>query len=142
MPTDWTLIRKLMNATIDACESAELLGVSEAHRTLPTGTSDVTVQDVLTSAWTYPENTRYEVIRARQQLNDNRPYKIELARAVENVAQVCGELIGANNLSSPVRADPLQPSMSRSVQEAAEGLARWYQEEMTPQLEHALRPER
>ena len=127
MPTDWTLVRKLMNAAIDACEHAERLGVNETHRALPTGVDDVTVRDVLTSAWTYPENVKYDVIRARQRLGDSRPYKPELARALEHAASVCGELVGSDLVGE-----------DRNSASQVEALARWYEEVMTPQLESAL----
>ena len=130
MATDWALVRELMAATIDACEAAERLDLQGRDRALPTGTG-ASVGDALTSAWTYPENVRYAVIRARHAAGDDAPYRPELARALAEAALVCGELVGAASLD----AEPAGggPSIRRRVQ----SLAGWYRGAMVEQLGRA-----
>lgn len=65
METDWNTIRRMMNAAIDACERIERSGYNENDRdaTISVNGQAVSVQDLLVSAWTYPENVRYQIIR-------------------------------------------------------------------------------
>jgi hypothetical protein len=67
MKTDWRLIREVLNAAIDNCERLEQAGYAEEHRnrSVQINGQPVSVRDFLISAWTLPENARYEVIRAR-----------------------------------------------------------------------------
>ncbi len=131
MATDWTLVRGLMAAAIDACEAAERLGVRESDRPLLTGTG-ASVFDVMTSAWTYPENVRYAVVRARHALSDGAPYRPELARALAEAAKVCSELVGATHL------DEAPAAGGKPLRATIRSLARWYREEMPAQLTRAV----
>ena len=134
MTTDWTLVRELMTAAIDACEAADRLALAAEDRGLPTG-SGASVWDVLTSAWTYPENVQYAVVRARHDLADDAPYRHELGRPLVAAAAVCAELVGATRLDdSPRTVDGTDaPSVRRTVTQ----LADWYREQMVPQLARA-----
>jgi hypothetical protein len=130
-----------MNAAVDACEAAEGLQLQEADRAQPTGTDGVVVWDVLTSAWTYPENTRYSVVRARHHLGDDAPYRPELARILQEVSGVCAELVGAARLDAPIsQAEGAQVPLS--IRKLVQQLAAWYPKHMVPQLTQAaaLRP--
>ena len=135
MATDWSLVRELMNAAIDACEAAERLGLREADRGLRTS-SGATVWDVMTSAWTYPENVRYAVIRARHDVGDDAPYRPELARPIVAAAAVCAELVGATKLDST--PDPKTRS-SETIRQEIEALTGWYRRHMVEQLGQAAR---
>jgi hypothetical protein len=130
--TDWELVRDLMNATIDACEAVEALRLSEQDRARSTGDA-VTVSDVMISAWTYPENLRYAVIRARHDLQDDARYFPELARVLVSSAALCGELVGATRL------DARTPTvMTRDgIRPAVRGMIDWYGSQMIPRLTHA-----
>lgn len=136
MKTDWDLIRDVMTAAIDACEAAERLDLSEADRSLQTGTNGVVVWDVLTSAWTYPENTQYAIIRARHDLNDDVPYRLEFARVMRNVSDACAELVGASHLDEPISGIE-RVSGSRSIRDMVHGMANWYRQHMVGQLSAA-----
>lgn len=129
--TDWVLIRELTAAAIDACESAERLGAGETDRPLLTG-GGANVFDVMTSAWTYPENVRYSVLRARHTLGDDAPYRSELGRALGEVAAVCAELMGATRL------DDVPAAGGIPVRATVRSLLRWYREEMPTQLARAI----
>jgi hypothetical protein len=131
MATDWELIRELMAATIDACEATERLGVRETDRPLLTGTG-ANVFDVMTSAWTYPENVRYAVVRARHELSDDAPYRPELARVLTEVGAVCAELVGAQRL------DEASANRTKSVRQTVQALVRWYRDQMPVQLALAV----
>lgn len=134
MATDWKLIRELMNSAIHGCEAAEALGLREEDRGRSTGTAGVAAWDVLVSAWTYPENTRYAVIRARHDLADDAPYRTELARAIQEAAGVCSELVGASKLDASL---PDPAGDSNSVRKVVQRLIAWYPKHMIPQLERA-----
>ncbi len=100
MKTNWKLIREVLNAAIDSCEQLELAGYAEEHRSrsLQVGDRQVSVQEFLTSAWTLPENVRYEVIRARHDRHLDLPYVPETARTLTAVAAACAELVGAGDM--------------------------------------------
>ena len=97
--TDWALVRKMMNAAIDFCETVEASGYAEADRDATTVVNGqaVSVHDVLACAWTYPETMRYAIIRRRQEANDDLPYVPETARVLTAMAAACAELCGAKS---------------------------------------------
>lgn len=97
--TDWVLVRKMMNAAIDFCETVEAEGFREADRAATTVVNGqaVSVQDVLASAWTYPETMRYAIIRKRLEANDDLPYVPETARVLTAMSAACAELCGAKS---------------------------------------------
>ena len=134
MPTDWSLVRAVMAAAIDACEAAERLELRPEDRGLRTA-SGSSVWDVLTSAWTFPESVRYTVIRTRHDLHDDAPYVPELGRPLVAVAAVCAELVGAIQLDAVPEASARRPLLT--VRQQVEGLAAWYREQMAPQLRYA-----
>lgn len=95
--TDWSTVRRMMNAAIDFCEQVEALGYGERDRDATTEVNgqSVSVQDVLTSAWTYPETMRYAIIRQRHDAADDLAYVPETARVLQAMASACAELCGA-----------------------------------------------
>jgi hypothetical protein len=97
--TDWALVRQMMAAAIDFCEEVETAGYRETDRDATTVVNGqaVSVQDVLTSAWTYPEAMRYAIIRQRQVANDDLPYVPETARVLTAMAAACAELCEAKS---------------------------------------------
>lgn len=131
--TDWHLVRELVTSAIDACEQVEKLRLSEVDRMLPTGIGDVSVWDVLQSAWIYPENSRSVIARARDRLGEAPAYRLELARVLEQVGSVAAELVGAERLDEPVPGWESQTT----IREQVERLDQWYSEAMVPQLSSA-----
>lgn len=95
--TDWALVRRMMQAAIDFCEQVETEGDRETDRdaTAVVNGQAVSVQDVLTSAWTYPETMRYAIIRQRHEADDDLAYVPETARILTAMAAACAELCGA-----------------------------------------------
>ncbi|MBX9466728.1 MAG: hypothetical protein KL839_02145 [Rhizobium sp.] len=95
--TDWALVRRMMQAAIDFCEQVETAGYRETDRdaTAVVNGQAVSVQDVLTSAWTYSETMRYAIIRQRHQADDDFAYVPETARILTAMAAACAELCGA-----------------------------------------------
>ncbi|MDN7181439.1 hypothetical protein M0D69_26245 [Caballeronia sp. SEWSISQ10-4 2] len=126
MKTDWNLIREVLNAAIDTCEGLERAGYAEEHRsqTVQVNGQQVSVQDFMISAWTLPENARYEVIRARHEKNLDLPYVPESARILTAVAAACAELVGADD------APPAELYMR--------GMINWYQNHFDPNVQRAL----
>lgn len=95
--TDWATVRRMMNAAIDFCEQVEAAGYRETDRdaTSVVNGQAVSVQDVLASAWTYPETMRYAIIRKRHEADDDLAYVPETARVLTAMAEACAELFGA-----------------------------------------------
>jgi hypothetical protein len=141
MASDWALIRKVMAAAIDACEAVERMNVTELDRDRQTdvGSTSVSVHDCLQSAWTYPENLRVALVRARHQLGQDKPYTDELARALVNVAQVCAELIGTVDSKTPVAGvNPHAGGRQQSIEDMVNGLCGWYGGHLVPTLSAAM----
>ncbi|MFN4207445.1 MAG: hypothetical protein ACK4HG_13680 [Agrobacterium albertimagni] len=95
--TDWMMVRQMMNAAIDFCEKVEASGCRESDRaatTIANGQA-VSVQDVLTSAWTYPEAMRYAIIRQRHESDDDLAFVRDTARILTAMAAACAELCGS-----------------------------------------------
>ncbi|BCM91578.1 hypothetical protein IAD21_03453 [Abditibacteriota bacterium] len=128
MRTDWQLIRELMNAVIDACETVENLDLTDEERNTPLITSPANVCDAIQSSWIYPENVRYEIIRVRHELGNDKHYTPESARALVNAADICAEMIGAGE------AQPIKDSITK--------LAQWYPTYMVPQIANAIETKR
>jgi hypothetical protein len=95
--TDWNTVRAMMACAIDVCEQLERAGYREAHRDLRVAVAGqtVSVQDILVSAWTMPENLRYAIIRDRHDRGADLAYVPETARILGATAAACGELLGA-----------------------------------------------
>ncbi|MGF6634791.1 hypothetical protein [Paraburkholderia sp. MM6662-R1] len=129
METDWKLIRDVINSAIDSCESLEQAGYAEQHRgrTVEVNGQRVSVQDFLVSAWTLPENARYEVIRQRHEQGLDQPYVPESARILTAVIAACAELIGAGE--APPGGDMVH------------GMANWYRNHFDPKVKHAIAAE-
>jgi hypothetical protein len=127
MKTDWDLIRAAMNAAIDSCERLEKNGYEEAHRSLEVdvGGQAVRVYDFLVSAWTMPEQMRYEIIRARHDQNIDLPYVPETARILTAVAAACAEVVGAGQ--------------SEALEKAMQGMTHWYRHHFDVHVERAIK---
>jgi hypothetical protein len=97
VPTDWNFIRDMMAAVIDCCEQIEAAGYTEKDRDLTVDVSgrSVSVQEFMVSAWTLPENLKYQIIRERHEKGLDLPYVPEAARIIVRMAEACSELIGA-----------------------------------------------
>ena len=126
MKSDWNLIREMIGAAIDACERVEAAGYTEADRdaTIDVGGQQVSVQDFLVSAWTLPENLRYQIIRERHDKAADLPYVPEAARILVATAQASAELIGAGEKSPANGSAPmLRPVSSKPLPIVAGSLA-------------------
>ncbi|MCZ7470216.1 hypothetical protein M0412_20495 [Agrobacterium sp. O3.4] len=101
MKTDWNVVRDLMNAAINACERIEASGYGEADRdaVIDIAGQEVSVQDLLVSAWTYPEKLRYQIIRERHDAGDDLPYVPETARILLAMSQAAAELVNAGDVT-------------------------------------------
>lgn len=126
MKTDWNLIREMIGAAIDACERVEAAGYTEADRdaTIDVGGQQVSVQDFLVSAWTLPENLRYQIIRERHDKAADLPYVPEAARILVATAQASAELIGAGDKS------PARDNIQKMIQ--------WFGTHAAPGVEQAI----
>lgn len=139
--TDWKLVREILDSAITACESVENLGISEEDRSATTTVNDnpVSVYEFLQSAWVYPENLRYSVIRARNKLGEDQPYTPETARIITQAAALCAELIGMESIrESTSGIGHHSPNEEQTVEELARNLIKWYREHMIPGLETAV----
>ena len=126
MKTDWNLIREMMGAAIDACERIESTGYIENDRdaTIDVGGQQVSVHDFLVSAWTLPENLRYQIIRERHEEAADLAYVPETARVLIATAQASAELIGAGETS------PAEGNIQKMIQ--------WFGTHAAPGIEQAI----
>lgn len=126
MATDWNLIRELMAAVIDSCEQIEAAGYTEQDRSLTVDVSGQTVslQEFMTSAWTLPENLRYQIIRDRHGKGADFPYIPEAARVMVAMAEACSELVGAGE------AQPAEAEARSAIQ--------WYRAHAVPHILRAI----
>jgi hypothetical protein len=97
MDRSGNLIRDMMAAVIDCCAQIEAAGYTEKDRDLTVAVSGqrVSVQEFMVSAWTLPENLKYQIIRERHEKGLDLPYVPEAARIIVRMAEACSELIGA-----------------------------------------------
>lgn len=126
MKTDWNLIREMMGAAIDACERIEATGYNENDRdaTIDVGAQKVSVYDFLVSAWTLPENLRYQIIRERHDQATDLPYVPETARILVAMAQASAELIGVGDTA------PAGNGIQKMIQ--------WFENHAAPGVEQAI----
>ncbi|HVW52727.1 MAG TPA: hypothetical protein VHC91_20425 [Trinickia sp.] len=115
-PTDWDQIRNVFAAAIDFCEQLETLGYSEDIRTQSAVIrgKNVSAFEVVTSAWSIAEATRYAVIRSRHDTDNDLPYVPETARIIAAAAGVCAELVhSGGNVSAAAGVDRLTTWLTR-----------------------------
>lgn len=125
MKTDWNVIRGMMNAAINACERIEASGYAETDRdaTINVGGQQVSVHDMLVSAWTYPENLRYQIIRERHETEDDLPYVPETARILLAMSQAAAELVNTGDV--------------RPAQEKVQEMIAWFDNHLVSGVETA-----
>ena len=143
MTTDWQLIRKLVNSTLDACEAIDRMDISDQERAVLVGgiagEQGPTVWDSLQSAYIAPENLRYSVIRGRAQLDDAAPFVQPVSRVLQQMGMLAAELVGAEQLHTPLKGlDPYRPDSSTTLATEVENLAQWYEVFLRPGIESAL----
>jgi hypothetical protein len=95
--TDWTLIREVIDGTIDACEKLEKLMLDSGkgeYDTRPDRYPEETVGGFLGWFVMYPERTQREILRLRTRLNDDQPILSQLGRSLIYTAMACAEVIG------------------------------------------------
>lgn len=141
MKTDWDQIRQLLNTAVDVCETIDALDITESDRprTLTVNGHPVSIYDYLTSAWTYPENLRTNIIRARHAQDGDQSYQPETARILQNVAAVCAEFIGAADTHTRVvGSNPFSPQEAKSLTEMLDSLNQWYQDNMVRDLTNLM----
>jgi len=131
--TDWNLLRGVMNGAIDACERIEKLDLPEGQLGNSTVVNNrtVSVWDHLQSAWTWPENSSYMVVRGRHQLAEDKAYTCELTRILLNAARFCSEYIGASSIDTKIgNIDPHNPKQEQTLRELAVDLQDWYRNKL------------
>ena len=100
MPTDWDLIRTVLNGTIDACEAIDELNPdlwAGEHEARSDYQDDVCVGDFLSRFWQYPEGAARDIVRLRSQLGSDIKHPPEIARALVFAAMACAEALGLDN---------------------------------------------
>jgi len=124
--THWDVIREMMNVAITACETIEKTGYAEFDRstTIKIEGQQVSVHDLLVSAWTYPENIRYQIIRERHEADANLTYVPETARILLAMSQAAAEL---------VNADETMPA-----EEKIQSMISWFTSHLIPNIESAI----
>ena len=139
--TDWKLIKNLVNATIDACEAAENLGIQgeDKSREIEVNGQQVTIWDFLQSYWTYPENLKDSIAIARHKIGEDRKFTSEIPRSLQKVGMLISELHGIEDLDTKVSGvDPFQPEKEISIRELVENLEDFYKNHCIPNLKKAM----
>src|SRR5690554_6311729 len=143
MATDWKLVRRLINAALDACEALDQQEITDDERSVAIrtvgGQQAGTVWDAFQSAHTAPENVRYMVIRGRGQLGDSAPFVQPVSRVLYQVGSLAAELVGAQQLQAPIKGiDPFAPGREQSLESVIESLAVWYESHLVSNVEVAM----
>ncbi|PRG00288.1 hypothetical protein [Burkholderia ambifaria] len=140
MPTDWNQVRSLIGAAIDACETYENLEPKEEDREIELSVGEVKVFELVTSAYTFAENTRYSIIRTRHRGGFDNRYVPEAARILRAVTHAAIELIGAAPGMTNGRASPsLQEKESRQeLKTQVDAMISWYRDFFAVELRRAL----
>ena len=127
MKTDWALIREAMNTVVDSCERLERNGYTERHRDLQVDVHGhpVSIHEFMISAWTLPENVRYDILRRRHDQAADQAYVPEASRMLTAMAAACAELVGAAGV----------PSLDEPIHR----MLRWYRKHFDPYVEQAIR---
>src|SRR4051794_25072599 len=138
MSTNWKQIRELLTAAVDLCESYESRDFTEEDRTLKLADGAGNLQDLVSSAQSYPERLKYNVIRARHRGGLDNPYVPETARILKACAELAAELIVLNppahmrkNLTESPQALAAADEISNQVQE----LVLWYRKIFLVQIQ-------
>jgi hypothetical protein len=135
MNTDWNLLRRMMATAIDSCEAIEALEMEDADRAraVAVGGVQVSAWDFLTSAWTYPENLRYQIVRERHAAGNDLPFVPPAARTLVQMAQACAELVGAGE-----QADGPGKPGGAPAEAQVEAMLAWYRDHLVPGLRAAM----
>lgn len=147
MTTNWQLIRDTLNATIDACEKLEPLGVTIEEKNDPRARvgdyeEGVAVGDFFNRFWNYPEDAQRDILGLRYILRPKDGNGCsELARALINTARACAEIIGvpSEDLDREVEEyEPTCPSTGKSIKGHLVGIGKIYADWMVPSITEAV----
>lgn len=149
--TDWDLIRKVMNETIDACEAMDSLDIAMAEKCDPNirwgdFETGVAVGDFLNRFQAYPEGSQRDIIRLRSQLDieDQKRYT-ELSKALMNTAAACAEAIGVPKEYLDKEASEFKPhcgSAGKSIRSQLEGIPKIQNSWMVHEVTNAIKKHR
>jgi hypothetical protein len=78
---------------------------------------------MLVSAWTYPENLRYQIIRERHEKETDLAYVPETARILLAMSQAAAELVNAGDVTP--------------AQEKVHEMIAWFDNHLVPGIESA-----
>ena len=144
MPTNWNLIRKVMNETLDACEAMDALNITPEEKCNPDirwGDFDtgVAVGDFLNRFQAYPEGSQGDIVRLHSELDiKNEKVCPELGRALINTAAACAEVIGVSEVDLENESSDFKShcgSAGKSIQSQLEGIPKiqndWMVHEVT-----------
>jgi hypothetical protein len=143
MQTNWDLIRKTINTTIDACEKLEALQITDCEK----GNGKINVGDFLSRFSAYPEGAARDIVRLRYRIADGVWYKEqkylrELAKALLNSAIACAEIIGLDEVGLKQEFDDHVAhcgTAGKSVASHLTGIGEIYLGWLIPEIEKSLK---
>lgn len=146
MATDWQLVREVINATIDACEKLEPLGVTDQeqgdHRARWGNYEDgVSVGDFFGRFWAYPGGAQRDILGLRYKLGIEDRGHPEFGRALVNTARACAEIIGVAPVDLDRKAEGFEPhcgSAGNSMRSQLTGIGKIYRNWMVPEITKAV----
>jgi hypothetical protein len=144
MPTNWNLIRKVMNEVVDACEAMDALDITSEEKCNPDilwgdFDSGVAVGDFLNRFQAYPEGSQGDIARLRSELGiEDKKVCPELGRALMNTAAACSEVIGVSDVELEKESSEFTShcgSAGKSIRSQLEGIPKiqndWMVHEVT-----------
>jgi len=148
----WEQIRRLMNATIDTCEKLDEIGVCSwwERQARSSFQEDVNVGDFLTRFYEFPAIQHRTIIQKRGLLKNEtilkncmHPQGIhrELAKAIENVALVCTELLGLSEEELKKQFPDFEPPCGKkgtSIKDQVDAIIEIHAGWMTTGIKQAL----
>jgi hypothetical protein len=149
--TDWSLIRRVMNDTIDACEAMDALDITMEEKNNPDirwgdFESGVAVGDFLNRFQAYPEGSQRDIVDLRSKLDIEKQVGTEeLAMALVNTARACAEAVGVSREDvdkDDADLDPHCGSAGKSIRSQLEGIPKIQRNWMVHEVTIAIRKHR
>lgn len=96
--TDWDLVRKIFNASIDLCEKIEELELHTEEARHKADEDGLTTWECLTSSWTYPETLANDIIRLRHKLEADNNYVDAISRTLIKIGNLTAQTVNAKDV--------------------------------------------
>ena len=147
MPTNWKLIREIMNETISACEAMDALEITEKEKDNPEirwgdFDSGVAVGDFLNRFQAYPAGAQGDIVCLRSELEiEGTTVCPELGKALIHTAAACAEAVGVLDVDLEKEAPDFNShcgSAGKSIRSQLEGIPKIQKNWMVHEVTNAI----